>query len=281
MQTEIEYRYCNDFVKVITRKDSEDCIKNENQPQATSLEKHSCYVFNDNTRFGFPFTTCASASFETAKKQSGPKSRADHIAISALWQRQYCSNSSPENAWAYVKHIRNAEILWKDYLVVPLGVAHHMYTTYMHTLPLYIHALYRDTHTLHAHCACMYMLVMNRKISRVCIITRKANRWNESYFLDLENFPSIIQLQSSSYQVGELASLFYTDGNWSRPGHSFVASLSLTASNLGLSVKGLLYHSSLLWETQAPVQTKMEHTMLKSKCQPFLKTFGWYREEPD
>lgn len=128
LQTEIEYCYCNGFVKDIRGKDSGGCIKkNENQPKSTSSEKHSCYVFNDHTCFEFPFTARASASFETAKKETGPKSRADHIMISALWQHQCRLKSSPENAWAYVKHIRNAEILWKDYLVVPLGVTHHIY----------------------------------------------------------------------------------------------------------------------------------------------------------
>lgn len=98
MQTEIEYCYCNDFVNVITRKTQKTALKNENQPQATSSKKYSCYVFNDHTRFWFPFSTCASASFETAKKHSGPQGRADHITISALWQHQYCLNSPPKNA---------------------------------------------------------------------------------------------------------------------------------------------------------------------------------------
>lgn len=151
-----------------------------------------------------------------------------------------------------MKHVTNAEILGWDYLVVPLGVTHYIYTTYIHTLPLDIHALYRDMHTLYKHCACLYTLVTNCKTSRVCITMEKANSWNDSCFLHLENLPSMIHLQSSSPQVSGLASLFYTDGNWSSSGHSFLASLSLTAANPGLTVKGLLYHSSLLWEHKHP-----------------------------
>lgn len=73
--------------------------------------------------------------------------------LTARWQLQHCLNSPPENALASVKHIRNAEILWKDYLVVPLGIINHIYTTYMHALTLYIHVLRRDTHTVHI-CIC-------------------------------------------------------------------------------------------------------------------------------
>lgn len=121
---------------------------NPNQP----LLKNTVAVFNDHTCFEFPFTTCASVSFETAKKQPGPKRRADHITISARWQRQCCLNCSPENAWAYVKHMTNAEILWKDYLVVPLGVTHHIYITLpMRTHYLYIYMHYIDIYTHYIH----------------------------------------------------------------------------------------------------------------------------------
>lgn len=80
----------------------------------------------------------------------------------------------------------------------------YIYTTYIHTLPLDIHALYRDMHTLYKHCACLYTLVTNCKTSRVCITMEKANSWNDSCFLHLENLPCMIHLQSSSPQVGGL-----------------------------------------------------------------------------
>jgi len=114
MQTDIEYGYCNDFVKVIARKDSEDCIKKWKPTQINLFWKTQLLRLQWGHTLWVPVQCPCQWSFLTARKRSGPKSRADHITISALWQHQYCSNSSPENAC--VKHIRNAErvrkIIW-------------------------------------------------------------------------------------------------------------------------------------------------------------------------
>lgn len=59
-------------------------------------------------------------------------------------------------------------------------------------------------------------------------------------FLDLEKFPITIQVQSLSHYMCGLVSLFYTEDNWRRPGNLFLVTLSVTASNLDLTVKGLL-----------------------------------------
>lgn len=70
-------------------------------------------------------------------------------------------------------------MLWKDYVVVPLGSIIHIYTAYMHALTLYIHVLRRDNiHVLrrdNTHCAYMHMLVTNTNISRVRIVMKKTN----------------------------------------------------------------------------------------------------------